>query len=554
MKKEDIRKIFFLNILFAILILISGKYLNNNNKFFARNLDESNTNDSYIVIYFNDDCNYKEFYNIYRRNITYIINKETNTKLTSRTALDIHKGFGIEIHFDIIIKNLEYFFSRGLDKNMQYLISVDFTKFDSSLVTKMNNMFYGCNSLESIILSNSDISKVESMELIFYGCSSLQSIDLSNLIATKLNDMSEMFRECKSLKSVNFSNFDCPLLDTMSYIFFGCRALESIDFTNFHTPKLFDMYNMFYGCTSLISINLSSFDTSQVSIMNNMFYGCSSLRTIDLSNFDMRSCTSYNDIFSSIDNIKYINLYNFKNDKIISQIFDEAKNIFFVCQKENIITNPNAYNCCDYNFEADKCDSYQNSTEGNNSDSNYNTTIDSDWSDQDSTTYSPEIIKNKSSSKISIGIIILCIAGGILVLVAITILIIICFKKKKSLTYESNTTMDNIKEISSKQINVCELEANNEKSIVIDFVTTSQHKLTIISEPNKKLCELIKYYFQKLGQNELYNDPSIRFIINANLISHNSQDSINKYMMNGTNKILILVDDLKDKIKPNKIN
>ena len=565
MKKEDIRKIFFLNILFAILILISGKYLNNNNKFFARNLDESNTNDSYIVIYFNDDCNYKEFYNIYRRNITYIINKETNTKLTSRTALDIHKGFGIEIHFDIIVKNLEYFFSRGLDKNMQYLISVDFTKFDSSLVTKMNNMFYGCNSLESIILSNSDISKVESMELIFYGCSSLQSIDLSNLIATKLNDMSEMFRECKSLKSVNFSNFDCPLLDTMSYIFFGCSSLESIDFTNFHTPKLFDMYNMFYGCTSLKSINLSSFDTSQVSIMNNMFYGCSSLRTIDLSNFDMKSCTSYYDIFSSIDNIKYINLYNFKNDKIISQIFDEAKNIFFVCQKDNIITNPNAYNCCDYNFEADKCDSYQIFTDG------YETKTDFPYQGDEYSDTVPITVKSDSDSNESnIGIIIGCIVGAIVVIVTI-ITIIYIYKKNISIDRKvdkdtninskgktnGNVNITNSPSTGTNSSNIYEYEPEikNKKKIPIIIKTTNQFEVTIYISTDKTMCELIKYYFEIVGNNNLLNDQSVRFILDSEVIEHNSKKLISDYTRKfisiygkERDSISILIDDVDNKI------
>ena len=359
MNQKYYKIIFSLYIILYSSELNSGHYINKNSNYVIRNLEETIRNDSYMIIYFKKDCEYKEFYNIYRRNISYIINQENNVKLTSKTAFNINKEFGIEIHFETEVKSLEYFFSKGLDKNMEYLISVDFTKFDSSLVTRMNNMFYGCNSLRSINLSNSDISKIESMELMFYGCSSLLSINLSNLTATKLDEMSEMFRECKSLKSVNFSNFDCPLIFSMSFIFFGCSSLEYIDFTNFHTPQLFDMYNMFYGCTSLKSINLSSFDTSQVSIMNNMFYGCSSLRVIDLSNFDMKECTSYDDIFSNIDNIRYINLYNFKNDKIMSQIFKDAKNLFFVCQKYYIIINPHAYNCCDFNYETDKCDSYE---------------------------------------------------------------------------------------------------------------------------------------------------------------------------------------------------
>ena len=522
MNQKYYKIIFCLYIILYSSELNSGHYINKNSNYVIRNLEETIRNDSYMIIYFKKDCEYRGFYNMYRRNISYIINQENNVKLTSKTAFNIIKEFGIEIHFETEVKSLEYFFSKGLDKNMEYLISVDFTKFDSSLVTRMNNMFYGCNSLRSINLSNSDISKIESMELMFYGCSSLLSINLSNLTATKLDEMSEMFRECKSLKSVNFSNFDCPLIFSMSFIFFGCSSLEYIDFTNFHTPQLFDMYNMFYGCISLKSINLSSFDTSQVSIMNNMFYGCSSLRTIDLSNFDMKTCTSYDDIFSSIDNIKYINLYNFKNDKIISQIFNEAKNIFFVCQKDNIIINPNAYNCCDFNFETEECNSYQELTGEIIID---NTHQEDGFKNSDL----PETAIKNSKNDSNIGIIIGIIAG-VVVLITVIITVIYIYKKyntshkkddkvnttdtsEKSKPSVTNTFDSKPSEFDSSIIYEFEPEIKNNNKISIIIQTTGQITVQICISPDKKMCELINYYFEIIGRKNLINDPNIRFLV-----------------------------------------
>ena len=89
--------------------------------------------------------------------------------------------------------------------------------------------------------------------------------------------------------------------------------------------------------------------------MDEMFYDCINLTYIDLSNFDMQKCENFNNMFSNVDNIKFINLYNFKNDRTFNKIFEKVNNIF-VCQKEKIITNPRAYNCCDYNFETDECE------------------------------------------------------------------------------------------------------------------------------------------------------------------------------------------------------
>ena len=99
-----------------------------------------------------------------------------------------------------------------------------------------------------------------------------------------------------------------------------------------------------------------------------MFYGCSSLESIDLSNFDMINCYLYNYMFSNIDRIKYINLYNFKNDKIISNTFNQVDNIIFVCQKDNIIDNIKVYNCCNSNFEVYNCINFSISDNNNSSD------------------------------------------------------------------------------------------------------------------------------------------------------------------------------------------
>jgi len=88
--------------------------------------------------------------------------------------------------------------------------------------------------------------------------------------------------------------------------------------------------------------------------MNYMFYGCDSLAFLDVSNFNMDNCDSYSNMFSNISNIKYLNLYNLTKDKIFANIFNETDNLY-ACQKENIL--PNAYNCCDYNYEAGECNS-----------------------------------------------------------------------------------------------------------------------------------------------------------------------------------------------------
>ena len=76
-----------------------------------RNLNEVDEYDTYMVLYFKQDCNYSEgFNNGFRNDISFIINTETNTRLSSAQQLIIHKNFGIEIHFNRTIQNLRNFF------------------------------------------------------------------------------------------------------------------------------------------------------------------------------------------------------------------------------------------------------------------------------------------------------------------------------------------------------------------------------------------------------------------------------------------------------------
>ena len=68
-------------------------------------------------------------------------------------------------------------------------------------------MFYGCESLTSINLSNFITKNVESMDWMFMDCYSLTSIDLSNFITTKVDNMDLMFSQCISLKYIDISQF-----------------------------------------------------------------------------------------------------------------------------------------------------------------------------------------------------------------------------------------------------------------------------------------------------------------------------------------------------------
>ena len=134
----------------------------------SRNLKK----DNYIVLYFNQDCNYSSgFANYYRKDIDFIINKKNiNIIYEKESPFNVTKDYGIEIHYNKALSSLNNFFDNYYNKNLKFLGFADLSNFDTSNVTNMEGMFYECYSLISIDLSNFETSNVTNMAGMFHGC------------------------------------------------------------------------------------------------------------------------------------------------------------------------------------------------------------------------------------------------------------------------------------------------------------------------------------------------------------------------------------------------
>ena len=118
-------------------------------------------------------------------------------------------------------------------------------------------------------------TKLISMDSMFYDCDKLISIDLSELDTSNVTSMRAMFTGCTSLTNVNLNGIDTSNVTTMSGMFTSCKSLTSIDVSSFNTSKVTDMNIMFQGCTTLTNINgLNRWNTSNATDMGNMFALC----------------------------------------------------------------------------------------------------------------------------------------------------------------------------------------------------------------------------------------------------------------------------------------
>ena len=158
-------------------------------------------------------------------------------------------------------------------------------RLDTSAVTSMYGMFFGCSSATSFDVSRFNTASVTDMTGMFQRCSSVTSLDLRNFNTSSVTTMFAMFEDCSSLTSLYVSSFNTSLVTNMGNMFDGCSSLTTIDLRNFNTANVSTMYYMFRDCSSLTTLYVTSFDTARVTAMEEMFYNCSSITTLDISSF-----------------------------------------------------------------------------------------------------------------------------------------------------------------------------------------------------------------------------------------------------------------------------
>ena len=145
---------------------------------------------------------------------------------------------------------------------------------------------------------------------LFYKCENLTKIDLSNFNTEEVTKMNAMFSECVSLTSINLTNLCTANVIDMNHMFYKCVSLTNIDVSSFNTENVVYMHSMFEGCASLTNLNLSNFNTKKVTVMIWMFSGCVSLTDLDLSNFTTENVEESNtdEMFDQCNNLTVENV------------------------------------------------------------------------------------------------------------------------------------------------------------------------------------------------------------------------------------------------------
>ena len=132
----------------------------------------------------------------------------------------------------------------------------------------MSNAFRNCTSLISIELTFSN--EFEDLSYLFMGCTSLKIMKIPNFFNTNVKFMNNLFYDCSSLQSIvfipmglseeqkeNYMINTSNLLD-ISNMFSGCTSLFYIDL-KINTQNIRNYEGLFYNCNNLQFINITYF-------------------------------------------------------------------------------------------------------------------------------------------------------------------------------------------------------------------------------------------------------------------------------------------------------
>ena len=183
-------------------------------------------------------------------------------------------------------------------KNLTTITGLNYL--NTSEVTNMLGMFWGCKYLTSLDLSSFNTANVTDMRFMFNKCENLTSLDVSSFNTANVINMLAMFWDCKNLTSLDVSSFNTSNVTDMAAMFENCGKLTSLDLSSFNTANVTDMRFMFNKCENLTSLDLSSFNTANVTNMKNMFENCDELKTITVgSTWSTEAVTSSTDMFTN---------------------------------------------------------------------------------------------------------------------------------------------------------------------------------------------------------------------------------------------------------------
>lgn len=205
---------------------------------------------------------------------------------------------------------------------------IDMSVFRNCNITDSSSVFSTCKKLKTIAnIGNLNISKADGMSYLFYECNALTQLDLSNWDTSNIQYMIATFDGCNNLTELNCSTWNTSKVYNMQLAFYNCNSLETIPVRDWDTRSVMYMNKTFGNCTSLVNLDVSKWDTSKVVELTNTFYHCSSLKTLDVSKWKTSNVLRSDSLFSGCEKLTSLDVSKWDTGNITT-----ASNMFSACR------------------------------------------------------------------------------------------------------------------------------------------------------------------------------------------------------------------------------
>ena len=205
---------------------------------------------------------------------------------------------------------------------------IDMSVFRNCNITDSSSVFSTCKKLKTIAnIGNLNISKADGMSYLFYECNALTQLDLSNWDTSNIQYMIATFDGCNNLTELNCSTWNTSKVYNMQLAFYNCNSLETIPVRDWDTRSVMYMNKTFGNCTSLVNLDVSKWDTSKVVELTNTFYHCSSLKTLDVSKWKTSNVLRADSLFSGCEKLTSLDVSKWDTGNITT-----ASGMFSACR------------------------------------------------------------------------------------------------------------------------------------------------------------------------------------------------------------------------------
>jgi surface protein len=206
-------------------------------------------------------------------------------------------------------------------------LSYEIANVDTSNLTSMAMMFYGCINIQHLNLKGFVKSNVTSLSSMFGQATRLQSIDMSDWDTSNVTEIGAMFTNCKFLESVNMSKLKFGELTYIINLFSGCSRLTGdLVLPEMNISKCTSLQNVFYNCKCSKIIGIENWDTSNITTIYQMFSSCG-ITELDISKWDLSKVTTMSQTFGSCYYLINLSEIDASNTKDVSYMFTSCREL-----------------------------------------------------------------------------------------------------------------------------------------------------------------------------------------------------------------------------------